>query len=157
MKKYIINYLEKDDYDVLITLLDYKTQISRCLMSIKLSPKHNGKILIDTLLCSGMNEYRFIITTRNEDGTIDDQYRIDYFDAHFREMYNAIYEDGVDLMGYTTWGCIDLVSNGTGEVKKRYGFIYVDRDNLGNGTYQRMKKDSFYWYKKVIETNGEIL
>lgn len=71
MKKYIINYLEKDDYDVLITLLDYKTQISRCLMSIKLSPKHNGKILIDTLLCSGMNEYRFIITTRNEDGTID--------------------------------------------------------------------------------------
>ena len=53
--------------------------------------------------------------------------------------------------------CIDLVSNGTGEVKKRYGFIYVDRDNLGNGTYQRIKKDSFYWYKKVIETNGEDL
>ena len=61
----------------------------------------------------------------------------------------------VDLLGYTTWGCIDLVSNGTGEVKKRYGFIYVDRDNLGNGTYQRIKKDSFYWYQKVIESNGE--
>ena len=91
------------------------------------------------------------------DGKVDDQYRIDYFDAHFREMYNAIYEDGVDLMGYTSWGCIDLVSESTKQMSKRYGFIYVDRDNLGNGTYQRIKKDSFYWYKKVIETNGEDL
>ena len=72
-------------------------------------------------------------------------------------MKDAVEKDGVDLLGYTTWGCIDLVSNGTGEVKKRYGFIYVDRDNLGNGTYQRIKKDSFYWYKKVIATNGEDL
>ena len=64
-------------------------------------------------------------------------------------------EEGVNLFGYTTWGCIDLVSAGTGEMKKRYGFIYVDRDKLGNGTYQRIKKDSFYWYKKVCESNGE--
>ena len=91
------------------------------------------------------------------DGKVDDQYRIDYFDAHFREMYNAIYEDGVDLMGYTSWGCIDLVSASTGQMKKRYGYIYVDADDLGQGSYQRYKKDSFEWYKKVIATNGEDL
>ena len=90
-------------------------------------------------------------------GTVDDQYRIDYFDAHFREMYNAIYEDGVDLMGYTSWGCIDLVSESTKQMSKRYGFIYVDADDLGNGTYKRYKKKSFDWYKHVIETNGSCL
>ena len=91
------------------------------------------------------------------DGKVDDQYRIDYFDAHFREMYNAIYEDGVDLMGYTSWGCIDLVSESTKQMSKRYGFIYVDADDLGSGTYKRYKKKSFDWYKHVIETNGEEL
>ena len=65
--------------------------------------------------------------------------------------------DGVDLIGYTPWGCIDLVSASTGEMKKRYGFIYVDKDNEGNGTLNRSKKKSFYWYKKVIESNGEVL
>ena len=69
----------------------------------------------------------------------------------------AINEDGVDLMGYTSWGCIDLISAGTGEMKKRYGYVYVDRDDVGNGTLQRYKKDSFYWYKKVIASNGENL
>lgn len=92
-----------------------------------------------------------------EDGTIHDDYRIDYLRAHIQAMKDAVDKDGVDIMGYTTWGCIDLISNGTGEVNKRYGFIYVDRDNFGNGTYQRMKKDSFYWYQKVIESNGENL
>ena len=91
------------------------------------------------------------------DGKVDDQYRIDYFDAHFKEMYNAIYEDGVDLMGYTSWGCIDLVSESTKQMSKRYGFIYVDADDLGNGTYKRYKKKSFDWYKHVIETNGACL
>ena len=94
---------------------------------------------------------------KEADGTVDDQYRIDYFDAHFREMYNAIYEDGVDLMGYTSWGCIDLVSESTKQMSKRYGFIYVDADDLGNGTYKRYKKKSFDWYKHVIETNGSCL
>ena len=65
--------------------------------------------------------------------------------------------DGVNLIGYTSWGCIDLVSASTGEMSKRYGFIYVDKDNEGNGTLERRKKKSFYWYKKVIETNGEEL
>ena len=90
-------------------------------------------------------------------GTVDDQYRIDYFDAHFKEMYNAIVEDGVDLMGYTSWGCIDLVSASTAELKKRYGYIYVDRHDDGSGTLERYKKKSFYWYKEVIATNGESL
>ena len=72
-------------------------------------------------------------------------------------MKEAVNEDGVEFMGYTPWGCIDLVSASTGEMKKRYGFIYVDKDNEGNGTLKRSKKKSFDWYKKVIETNGEQL
>jgi 6-phospho-beta-glucosidase len=72
-------------------------------------------------------------------------------------MKEAIDQDGVELLGYTSWGCIDLVSAGTGEMKKRYGYIYVDRDNEGNGTLARSKKQSFYWYKKVIASNGEDL
>lgn len=91
------------------------------------------------------------------DGTINDDYRIDYLREHIRQMKLAIEEDGVDLMGYTVWGCIDLISMGTGEMKKRYGFIYVDRDNEGKGTMERRKKKSFIWYKKVIDTNGEDL
>lgn len=88
-----------------------------------------------------------------EDGTIHDSYRIEYFRRHIEEMAKAI-EDGVDLIGYTPWGCIDLVSGGTGEMSKRYGFIYVDKDDEGKGTFDRSRKDSFYWYKKVIASNG---
>ena len=95
--------------------------------------------------------------TVEEDGSIHDDYRIDYYRAHIKEMDKAI-EEGIDLIGYTTWGCIDLVSAGTGEMKKRYGFVYVDRDEDENsGTLKRIPKDSYYWYKKVIETNGEEL
>ena len=97
------------------------------------------------------------IDVKEEDGTCNDDYRIDYLAAHIREMKKAIELDGVDLMGYTPWGCIDLVSFTTGEMKKRYGFIYVDKDNDGNGTLNRSKKKSFDWYKKVIVTNGEEL
>ncbi len=89
-----------------------------------------------------------------EDGSINDNYRIEYLREHIKEMREAI-TDGVDLIGYTPWGCIDLVSASTGEMKKRYGFIYVDKDNEGNGTIERRRKRSFYWYKEVIETNGE--
>ena len=91
-----------------------------------------------------------------ENGTVEDDYRIDYMRGHIKEMDIAI-EHGVDLIGYTTWGCIDLVSAGTGEMSKRYGFIYVDKDDEGNGTLQRYKKKSFDWYKKVIASNGEDL
>ena len=89
-----------------------------------------------------------------ENGYVEDDYRIDYLRQHVLTMRDAIVEDGVELLGYTTWGCNDLVSAGTGEMKKRYGFIYVDRDNEGNGTLKRSKKKSFDWYKKVIATNG---
>lgn len=91
-----------------------------------------------------------------EDGTIHDPYRIAYTREHVRAMSDAI-ADGVNLLGYTYWGCIDLVSASTGEMKKRYGFIYVDRNNDGSGTLKRYKKDSFYWYKKLIASNGEDL
>ena len=91
-----------------------------------------------------------------EDGSINDDYRIEYLDAHIREMKNAI-GDGVEIMGYTSWGPIDLVSASTAEMKKRYGFIYVDRDNEGKGTLDRKKKKSFDWYKQVIATNGNHL
>lgn len=95
--------------------------------------------------------------TINENGEIIDDYRIDYLQKHIQEMKNAIELDGVDMLGYTTWGAIDLVSASTGEMAKRYGFVYVDRDNEGNGTLDRKKKKSFDWYKKVIATNGEDL
>ncbi|AUB51681.1 glycoside hydrolase family 1 protein [Enterococcus mundtii] len=88
------------------------------------------------------------------DGSIHDDYRIDYLAQHIQEMGKAI-DDGVDLIGYTSWGCIDLISAGTGEMSKRYGFIYVDRDDEGKGTLARSPKKSFYWYQKVIATNGE--
>ena len=90
----------------------------------------------------------------DENGVIEDDYRIDYLRSHIKEMIKAVEEDGVELWGYTTWGCIDLVSNGTGEMKKRYGFIYVDRDNEGKGSFERLRKKSFYWYKQVIASNG---
>ena len=92
-----------------------------------------------------------------EDGTIKDDYRINYLAKHISEMDKAINEDGVDLIAYTPWGCIDIVSAGTGEMEKRYGFIHVDSDNQGNGTMKRTKKKSFNWYKKVIANNGEDL
>ena len=95
--------------------------------------------------------------TVEEDGSIHDPYRIAYMKAHIKAMKQAVEEDGIPLLGYTSWGCIDLVSASTGEMKKRYGFIYVDKDNDGNGTLKRMKKDSFYWYQNVIRTNGEEL
>jgi 6-phospho-beta-glucosidase len=97
------------------------------------------------------------IDTPDEAGYVKDDYRIDYLREHIKAMKDAVEIDGVDLLGYTSWGCIDLVSAGTGEMKKRYGFIYVDRDNEGNGTLKRTKKKSFDWYKKVIASNGEDL
>lgn len=89
-------------------------------------------------------------------GSIHDPYRIDYLRAHVEAMRDAL-ADGVDLMGYTPWGCIDLISASTGEMKKRYGFIYVDKDNDGNGTLERSRKNSFFWYKKCIASDGTEL
>lgn len=89
-------------------------------------------------------------------GEIHDPYRIDFLRQHILAVGQAI-KDGAVILGYTVWGCIDIVSASTGEMSKRYGLIYVDMDDLGNGTLKRYRKDSFYWYKKLIETNGESL
>lgn len=91
-----------------------------------------------------------------KDGRVHDPYRVEYFREHIAEMKKAV-EDGVEMLGYTPWGCIDIVSSGTGQMSKRYGFVYVDADDEGHGTYDRYRKDSFYWYKKVIASNGEDL
>ena len=93
---------------------------------------------------------------KGEDGIVHDSYRIDYLRDHIAQMAEAV-KDGVDLMGYTPWGCIDLVSASTGEMAKRYGFIYVNKFDDGTGDLSRERKDSFYWYKRVIETNGAEL
>lgn len=92
----------------------------------------------------------------DQNGEVQDDYRIDYLRQHVEAMADAI-TDGVPLMGFTPWGCIDLVAASTGEMSKRYGFIYVDRDNLGNGTLNRTPKKSFHWYKRVIASNGTDL
>ncbi len=92
-----------------------------------------------------------------EDGTVHDDYRIDYMRANIQSMKDAVEYDGIDLMGYLYWGCVDMVSNGEGEMAKRYGQIYVDADNLGQGTFKRSKKDSYFWYQKCIKSNGEEL
>lgn len=92
-----------------------------------------------------------------EDGSVLDDYRIAYFRNHISQMKRAVEEDGIDLLGYTPWGCIDLVSASTGEMDKRYGFIYVDKHNDQTGTLKRSRKKSFGWYQKVIASNGENL
>src|SRR5699024_7614000 len=91
-----------------------------------------------------------------EDGSIHDDYRIDYLKKHLQQVNEALH-DGVDVFSYTAWGCIDIISASTSQMSKRYGFIYVDQDDLGNGTQKRLKKKSFNWYKDVIASNGKAL
>ena len=105
---------------------------------------------------NGLGAVDELITDENGNKTVNDDYRIKYLNDHLVQVALAI-EDGVEVMGYTTWGCIDLVSASTAQLKKRYGFIYVDRHDDGSGTLERYKKKSFYWYKDVIETNGGTL
>ena len=105
---------------------------------------------------NGLGAVDELIEDENGNKTVNDDYRINYLNDHLVQVAEAI-EDGVELMGYTTWGCIDLVSASTAELKKRYGFIYVDRNDDGTGTLERYKKKSFYWYKEVIATNGASL
>ena len=88
--------------------------------------------------------------------TVEDDYRIAYMNDHLVQVAEAI-ADGVQVLGYTSWGCIDLVSASTAQMSKRYGFIYVDRDDEGNGTLARHRKKSFGWYRDVIASNGAAL
>ncbi|UUX33565.1 6-phospho-beta-glucosidase [Fundicoccus culcitae] len=135
-------YLEKTDWGWNIDPKGFRITLNRLYdrYNIPLFVVENGLGAYDTL---------------DENGMVQDDYRIDFLAKHIEQMKLAVEVDGVDLLGYTTWGCIDLVSAGSGEMAKRYGFIYVDRDNDGNGTLERKKKKSFNWYKKVIESNGE--
>ena len=91
-----------------------------------------------------------------EDGKVHDEYRIAYFRSHFQEMIRAV-DEGVELLGYTSWAPIDLISASSSQMSKRYGFVYVDQDDESNGTLERLRKDSFHWYQRVIATNGEDL
>jgi 6-phospho-beta-glucosidase len=105
---------------------------------------------------NGLGAVDKLVEDENGNKTVNDDYRINYLNDHLVQVAEAI-EDGVEVMGYTTWGCIDLVSASTAELKKRYGFIYVDRNDDGTGTLERYKKKSFNWYKEVIESNGKSL
>lgn len=105
---------------------------------------------------NGLGAVDVLIEDENGNKTVEDDYRIAYLKDHLMQVGEAL-QDGVEVMGYTSWGCIDVVSASTAELKKRYGYIYVDRNDDGTGTMNRYKKKSFYWYQKVIESNGEIL
>ncbi len=137
-------YLETSDWDWAIDPVGLRYVLNRFWdrYQIPLFILENGFGAVDTV---------------EEDGSIHDTERIEYLKAHIQQMIKAAEYDGVELIGYTPWGIIDIVSFTTGEMNKRYGMIYVDRDNEGNGTMERSKKDSFDWYKKVIESNGENL
>ena len=106
---------------------------------------------------NGLGAKDTLLSEEKDGYWVEDDYRIQYMNDHLAQVSKAINDDGVEVMGYTSWGCIDLISASTAEMKKRYGFIYVDRNNDGTGSFKRYKKKSFYWYKKVIETNGQII
>ena len=105
---------------------------------------------------NGLGAVDVLNEDENGNKTVEDDYRIQYLKDHLIQVGEAV-QDGVEIMGYTSWGCIDVVSASTAELKKRYGYIYVDRNDDGTGTMERYKKKSFYWYQKVIESNGEVL
>ena len=105
---------------------------------------------------NGLGAFDKLVTDENGNKTVNDDYRINYLNDHLVQVAEAL-QDGVEIMGYTSWGCIDLVSASTAELRKRYGYIYVDRNDDGTGTLERYKKKSFHWYKEVISTNGQSL
>lgn len=105
---------------------------------------------------NGLGAVDKLVTDENGNKTVEDDYRIEYLSEHLKQVAEAIH-DGVEVMGYTSWGCIDMVSASTAEMKKRYGYIYVDRNDDGSGTLERYRKKSFYWYQRVIQSNGKEL
>lgn len=135
-------YLEQTEWGWQIDPLGLRISLNRLYdrYQIPLFVSENGMGAIDRI---------------EADGTIQDNYRIDYLKKHIDALRAACDEDFVDCFGYTSWGPIDIISAGTGEMRKRYGFVYVDMDDDGNGTLERRKKKSFEWYKKVIKSNGE--
>ena len=144
------NLIDRGMKNPYLEVNDWGWQIDPVGLRVTLNNLYDRYQLPLIIVENGLGAYDKI----EEDGSIIDDYRIDYLTAHISEMKKAIEIDGVDLFGYTPWGCIDIVSAGTGEMEKRYGFIYVDKDNQGNGTLKRIKKKSFNWYRDVIATNG---
>lgn len=138
-------YLEETEWEWTIDPKGLRIQLKR------LDERYNG--IPQFIVENGIG----LIETLDENGTVVDDARISYLSKHIEQMKLAVELDGVNLMGYTPWGCIDLVSFGTGELRKRYGFIYVDKNDDGSGTQKRFKKKSFDWYKQVIASNGESL
>ena len=117
-------------------------------------PTSSGGLMVESFIVeNGLSKSGKV----SVDGKIHDPYRVDYLRDHFREILKAVNTDRVPLIGYTMWAPIDLISLSSREAEKRYGFVFVDLDNSGNGTYQRKKKDSFFWMKKVIASNGNDL
>ena len=105
---------------------------------------------------NGLGAQDILITESDGNLTVNDDYRIQYLNDHLVQVEEAI-KDGIPILGFTTWGCIDLVSASTAEMKKRYGLIYVDRNNDGSGSLNRYRKKSFFWYKDIITSNGKSL
>jgi 6-phospho-beta-glucosidase len=105
---------------------------------------------------NGLGAVDELITGSDGEKTVEDDYRIQYLNDHLVQVGEAI-EDGVEVMGYTSWGCIDVVSASSAQLKKRYGYIYVDRHDDGSGTLERYRKKSFHWYKDIISSNGKSL
>lgn len=138
-------YLKETEWEWTIDPTGMRIQLKR------LDERYNG--IPQFIVENGIG----IVETLDEHDTVEDDARIDYLRSHIEQMRLAVEEDGVNLLGYTPWGCIDLVSFGTGELRKRYGFIYVDRNDDGTGTGRRFKKKSFDWYRRVIASNGEVL
>ena len=141
-------YLEKSQWGWAIDPLGFRITMNELYDRYQkpLFVVENGLGAKDELVPDGKGSY-----------TVEDDYRIDYLRQHIQVLRDTIEEDGVPVLGYTTWGPIDLVSAGSGQMSKRYGFIYVDRDDEGRGTLKRYRKKSFGWYKKVIATNGADL
>ncbi len=140
----------KNEY---LTMTDWKMPVDPVGLRYALNLLYDRYQLPLIIVENGLGAY----DTVEPDGSIHDDYRIDYLRRHIQEMKKAVEIDGIPLLGYTPWGCIDIISAGTGEMSKRYGFIYVDLDDKGQGSFARSRKDSFAWYKKVIATNGEDL
>ncbi len=137
-------YLKRNDWDWHIDPLGLRLSLNELYdrYQLPLFVVENGLGAIDTV---------------KEDGTIEDDQRIAFLAAHIKALKDAVELDDIDVIGYTSWGCIDIISVGTGEMRKRYGYIYVDKDDEGKGTFERKKKKSFDWYRKVIASNGEDL
>lgn len=143
-------------YNPYLEETDWGWQIDPVGLRIVLNDYYKRYQLPLFIVENGLGAHDKLITDEDGNKTVHDDYRIKYLNDHLVQVGAAI-KDGVDVMGYTTWGCIDLVSASTAEMAKRYGFIYVDRNNDGSGTLDRYKKKSFNWYKDIIETNGETL